>query len=306
MSVLRRSFLPVAERSLQSESSLSRSQLATLVAPAFLWLVLMLGLPLVVLVLMSVSDGRLFDAATTYTLEGYRVFLGSMPFQRVLLRSIWLAALVGLFTVLFSYPVAYFLAFQARTWRNTLFMLLLVPALTSFLLRVLAWRVILGSSGVLATTLLQLGLVQEAAPVLLYTPTAVVITLVYVWLPFAVLPMAVALDRIPPSLHEAAADLGAPPLLSFLRVTLPLSMPGAVGAFLLVFIPTVGEYVTPALVGGTEAVMIGNIITDQFTRAFNWPLGAVLSLVMLLSVLVLVLAGYWLGRALRWWGYDHA
>ncbi|MBE2220248.1 MAG: ABC transporter permease [Anaerolineae bacterium] len=221
-----------------------------------------------------------------FTFENYRKFIETPSYHRLLLRSVWMAFVVAALSVVAAYPVAYVVAFQAGRWRNLMIMLLIVPAMSSFLLRVLAWRIILGSSGLLSTVLLGLGIIDEAAPILLYTPTAVIITLVYVWLPFAALPIAVALNQIEPNLLEAASDLGAKPYATFLRITLPLSMPGVIAAFLFVFIPTLGEYVTPALVGGPEGVMIGNIIWDQFSRALNWPMGALLSMAMLLIVLI--------------------
>jgi spermidine/putrescine transport system permease protein len=163
---------------------------------------------------------------------------------------------------------------------------MIIPAWTSFLLRVLAWRLILGSNGLLNTFLMWLGVIQEPISGLFYSMNAVVITLVYIWIPFAALPIYVALLRIEPGLLEAASDLGAKPWQGFFKVTLPLSMPGILAAFLYVFIPTVGEYVTPALVGGPNGLMIGNIIWDQFMRGLDWPMGATLSLVIMLVVLL--------------------
>jgi spermidine/putrescine transport system permease protein len=155
----------------------------------------------------------------------------------------------------------------------------------SYLLRVLSWKVILGGSGVLSSLLQWLGL-NPSGPILIYSPKATIVTLVYVWIPFVALPIFAALERIDRSLLEAATDLGCSRWQAFLRVTLPLSLPGVMAGFLFVFIPTVGEYVTPSLVGGPHGVMFGNIIFDQFLKALNWPLGALMSLVMLVVVLV--------------------
>jgi spermidine/putrescine transport system permease protein len=164
--------------------------------------------------------------------------------------------------------------------------ILIIPAWTSFMLRVLAWRLILGSNGLLNTFLIWLGVIQEPISGLFYSVNAVIITLVYIWIPFAALPIYVALLRIEPGLLEAASDLGARPWQGFFKVTLPLSIPGVLAAFLYVFIPTVGEYVTPALVGGPNGLMIGNIIWDQFMRGLDWPMGATLSLIVMLIVLL--------------------
>jgi len=164
----------------------------------------------------------------------------------------------------------------------------MIPGWTSFLLRVLAWKLVLGSEGLLSSFLVSVGWLAEPRPILLYTREAVVVTLVYSWIPFVALPIFSALERMDRHLLEAAADLGCPPWKAFLRVTLPLSLPGVVSGFLFAFIPTLGEWVTPALVGGVNGTMYGNIIQDQFRSALNWPLGSLMSLVMLVMMVVLL------------------
>jgi spermidine/putrescine transport system permease protein len=275
-----------AIRPAEENDSTSRTLLGGLVGPTWIWLVLFMLLPLLLMFLMTFRTDAFNWSSWEFTLENYRRFIETPSYHRLLLRSVWLAFVVAALSIIMAYPVAYFVAFHAGRWRNLLITLLIIPAMSSFLLRVLAWRIILGSSGFLSTFLLSMGLIDERAPILLYTPTAVIITLVYVWLPYAALPIAVALNQIEPNLLEAASDLGAKPITTFLRVTLPLSLPGVLAAFLFVFIPTLGEYVTPALVGGPEGIMIGNIIWDQFSRALNWPMGAVLSLSILLVILI--------------------
>jgi spermidine/putrescine transport system permease protein len=188
---------------------------------------------------------------------------------------------------------SHFLAFRARERAPILLILLLVPAATSFLMRVMAWKLLLGSSGAINSFLLWTGLIREPIGLLLYSQAAVVITLIYVWTPFAALPIYGALQRIDRSHLEAAADLGSGPWSRFWRVTVPLSLPGVLATFFMVFIPTVGEYVTPFLVGGTAGIMYGNLIQDFFTRAGNWPLGSALAVIMLVVTLALV------GLALR-------
>jgi spermidine/putrescine transport system permease protein len=196
-------------------------------------------------------------------------------------------AVAGAATVL-AYPVAYFLAFRARERAAVFLILLLVPFATSFLLRVMAWKLLLGREGALNWFLTSVGLVDEPSGLLIYSQAAVVITLTYIWIPFAALPIYAALQRVDRSHLEAAADLGAGPWTRFARVTLPLSLPGALATFFMVFIPTVGEYVTPSLVGGTNGIMYGNLIQDFFSRAGNWPLGSALAVVMLVTTVLLV------------------
>jgi spermidine/putrescine transport system permease protein len=190
--------------------------------------------------------------------------------------------------VALAYPLAYFLVFRAGRAAALCLILLLIPFWTSFLLRVMSWKFLLGSEGVINSLLLYVNAISEPLSGILYSRNAVVMTLVYVWIPFAALPISAGLQRIEPELLEVAADLGAPPRRSFWAVTFPLSLPGVLAAFFMVFIPTVGEYVTPLLVGGSRGSMYGNIIQDFFTKAANWPRGAALSMVMLAVTLVLV------------------
>jgi len=164
----------------------------------------------------------------------------------------------------------------------------LIPFWTSYLLRIMAWKILLGTEGVINSFLIYIGLIQEPLTALLYNRTAVLLTLIYVWIPFAILPILAALQRIDLVLFEAASDLGARPFHQFMRITLPLSAPGILAAFFMVFIPTVGEYVTPLLVGGSRGFLYGNIIQDFFTKAANWPLGSALSMIMLAATLILV------------------
>jgi spermidine/putrescine transport system permease protein len=240
-----------------------------------------------------------FNAGAGYSLQSYQDFFTDQRYVQLMRQTATTALFVALVAVLLAYPVAYFLAFHSGRWKLTLIALMIVPAWTSYLLRILAWKVMLGSGGVLASILGLFGIDPSNMPLLLYSPQAVVITLVYVWIPFAALPIFVLLDRIDRRLLEAASDLGAPPLRAFWRVTLPLSLPGVLASFIYVFIPTFGDWVTPLLVGGAQGgILYGNIIHSQYTRALNWPLGSVLSLALLVIVLVIMFVYSRLSRAL--------
>lgn len=273
----------------------NRGRVLILMSPSVLFLGLLFLLPLGLMALFSFRAGSFGAERDVFTLSHYQEFLGNGIMQRLLGRSVGLSLWVSLYTVLLAYPIAYYLSFRVGTMKFTLLSLIIVPAWVSYLLRVLSWKVILGSNGALASFLEWLGFTIDS-PLLLYSADAVVITLVYVWVPFVALPIFTALERIDRSLLEAAADLGCSRWQAFMRVTLPLSLPGVLAGFLFVFIPTVGEYVTPALVGGPDGIMIGNIILDQFLRALNWPMGALLSLVMLVVVLLPLI---FLGRFIR-------
>ena len=273
-----------------------RQRIALLLGPPGLWLTVFFLVPLGIMAVFSFRAGSFGAERELFTLDNYRQFLQDSSAQHLLWRSTGMAFLTAAFCILLAYPLAYFLSFQAGTNRLTLLTVLIVPAWTSFLLRILAWKVILGSTGALNSLLLWTGFIKETAPILLFSREAVIVALVYVWLPFVALPIFAGLERIDRRLLEAAEDLGCRPWQSFLRITLPLSLPGVLAGFLSVFIPTLGEYVTPLLVGGVNGIMYGNLIQDQFTRALNWPLGSVLSLVMLFLVVLFTLG---FGRRVR-------
>ncbi len=267
-----------------------RSTFWALLLPSVAFLVVFLVLPIALMVALSFrSDlrGPLLEPWAP-TLEHYEALADTPSYLRLLVTSAGVAALVAATTTVLAYPIAYFLALRAGARGPLLLILLLVPFWTSYLLRVMAWKLMLGEEGVINSLLLSAGLITEPLSALLYNRLAVTVTLVYVWIPFAALPMLAALQRLDPALLDAAADLYASPVEQFRRVTLPLSMPGVVAAFFIVFIPTVGEYVTPLLVGGTSGTMYGNIIQDFFTKAANWPFGSMLSVVMLLATLAVV------------------
>jgi spermidine/putrescine transport system permease protein len=258
------------------------------------WLAVLFVAPLVLIIAISLRPevGPIdFDDPWSPTLVQYERVLATGSYLRLLGTSVLMAVVVAAAVTLLAFPIAYFLAFRARE-RATLFLvLLLIPSAVSFLLRVMAWRLMLGGEGAINSFLEWSGLTSAPLDLLLYSRAAVVITLVYVWIPFAALPIYAALQRIDRGHLEVAADLGAGPWSRFARVTIPMSLPGVLAAFFMVFIPSVGEYVTPALVGGTEGYMYGNLIQDFFTRAASWATGAALSVIMLgLTVILVVVA----------------
>ncbi|MEQ8291460.1 MAG: ABC transporter permease [Roseovarius sp.] len=259
------------------------SQGMALSAPATLYVGLLVAAPLGILVVYSFWTQTYVSIDRTFTWENYRLALDDPLVRHLLIRSIWIAGLVTAATVALAYPIAYFIAFRTR--HKTLWLLLItIPFWTSYLLRVFSWKLILGFNGVLNSALMTVGLIEEPLTFLLYNEVAVVLTLAHAWAPFAIMPIYVSLQKIDRSLLEAATDLGCSKLERFLRVTLPLTVPGIIAACLIIFIPTVGDYVTPALVGGSDGKMIANLIQVQFGAANNWPLGATLSLMAMLAV----------------------
>jgi spermidine/putrescine transport system permease protein len=268
-----------------------RGALRFLAVPPYLWLGLFFVLPLALIIAISLrpESGPIdFDDPWNLSLVQYEEVFATPAYLRLLGISILMALGIAGMATLLAYPIAYFLTFRARQRVGLYLVLLLIPFATSYLLRVMAWRLMLGGEGAINSFLQGIGLTSEPLDLLLYSRAAVMITLIYVWIPFAALPIYAALQRIDRGHLEAAADLGAGPWTRFRRVTIPLSLPGALAAFFMVFIPTVGEYVTPSLVGGTEGIMYGNIIQDFFGSAGSWAIGSALSVIMLVVTLVLV------------------
>jgi spermidine/putrescine transport system permease protein len=256
------------------------------------WLGVFFLLPVALVAGYSLDVFSLDPGSHPITLAGWHDFFHTPVYLRLFWKSIQLSLIVSAIVVGLAYPVAYYLAMSGTKRKYVLLLILIAPFLTSYLLRVLAWKVILGNNGVLNTFLYWTGLRAHDHPIsqLLYSRFAVMLVLGYIWLPFVALPIFVSLETLDRRLLEAATDLGASRLQSFVRVTLPLSAPGVMAAFLFVFIPTVGEFVTPSLVGGTSGYLYGNQITDLFGTGFpDWRTGSVLA-VFLLAV-VAVLAG---------------
>ena len=245
------------------------------------WLLASFVAPVIVLLAWSFQPpGMGTDLDQPWTLEAWTRNLSTTSYWFLLGRTLLIAFAVAAFAVLLAYPIAYVLARVAGRRRYLLLTLILLPSLVSYLLRLFAWRMILGTNGVLNSLLVGLGLVEKPLDFLLYNQLAVIVVLTYVWAPWAALPIFVRLEQLDPALLEAADDLGASPRRTFLRVTLPLSLPGVFAAFFFVFIPTLGDFATASYVGGSTGQMFGNVI-QQFLQGPDFPSGAVLSLLLL-------------------------
>jgi spermidine/putrescine transport system permease protein len=269
----------------------------TLVAPPLVYALALLVIPVGAIVLFSFWSQDYLTVDRTLTLYNYREALTDPIYRTIMGRSLVISGAVTVITVLLAFPVAYYVSFHVQPSRKSLWLFLItIPFWTSYLLRIFLWKVILGFNGVLNSSLAGLGIIDEPLTFLLYNANAVVITLSHAFAPFAILPIFVALEKIDRSLLEAARDLGETAVTTFLRVTLPLAMPGVVAALLIVFIPTVGDYVTPAQVGGPGGLMIANMIQTQFLGLNNAPMGATLAVLAMAIVTVVALAILWLSR----------
>lgn len=264
--------------------STEQRQGLALMSPTFLFALVMLAAPIIVVVAHSFWTQDYLTIDRTFTLDNYRTALTEPIYRDLLMRSLALSMSVAFLTVALAYPVAYYISFHGGRYKGLLLFLITIPAWTSYLLRVMSWKVILGYNGVLNTALLGAGIIDEPSTAFLYNSNAVLITLTHAWAVFAILPIYVSLEKVDRTLIEAATDLGDGPLRRFLRVTLPLTVPGIVAALIIVMIPTVGDYVTPRLVGGKDGVMIAGAIEVQFKKGANWPLGAALSVTTMIVI----------------------
>ena len=268
----------------------------TLLSPTLFTMICLLALPILTLFTYSFWSQTYVTIDETLTLKNYETFFEKGVYGKLLWRSIKMSGTVTFLTILLAYPVAYFLAFRITKNRMTWLILINIPFVTSYLLRVLAWKIMLGNNGVINSSLLDLGFIHAPLEYLLYSRFAVILTLTHAWAAFAILPIYVSLQKIDRSLLEAAADLGDGAVKRFLRITLPLSMPGVIAAAVIEFIPTVGDYITPIMVGGPKGIMIGQIVAAQFGAANNWPLGAALTIIIMISITALACAFIWFSK----------
>jgi len=266
-----------------------RRNLTLLISPGLLWLVLFFALPLLIILIYSfMTNGPRGNIVWQFTLEQYSTLFTRSIYVNAYLRSIWVSLLTTLACLLLGYPLALFIVRQPARWRTPLLFLILIPFWTNFLVRIYAWQIILSNNGLINSALGNLGLPQLN---LLNTEGATLLGLVYGELPFMVLPLYAAIDRFDFTLLEAAADLGASRWRGFLRVMLPMTMPGIAAGSVLVFIPTLGQFVVSELLGGAKVDYLGNLIQRLFLRSNppNWPLGSAMAMAMMLVLLVLIL-----------------
>lgn len=270
------------------------------IAAPYFWLLLFFLVPFFIVFKLSLSDSAIAIPPYTPTFnwtDGITGFLSKLDFENykfifsdplyvnAYLSSLKIAAVATLLTLLVAYPIAYGMARAPKAWQPTLMMLVILPFWTSFLIRIYAWIGILKKEGLLNLFLMNWGIISEPLNIL-NTTTAVYIGIVYSYLPFMILPLYASLEKISPTLLEAAEDLGSRPWKAFWQITFPLSLPGVIAGCFLVFIPAVGEFVIPDLLGGSETLMIGKTLWNEFFNNRDWPLSSAVAVVLLLVLLV--------------------
>src|SRR5947209_799033 len=267
----------------------SRAYKMAVTLPAVLWVTTFLLIPYALMFcysFWSISPAQVI--VHMWDLANYKTLLQVDVYWQTLLRSMWIAARVMMFSLLLGYPLAYFLSFFAGKRKDLIYQLVIIPLWVSYLVRAYAWKTILGSDGVLNTLLQYVHLTRHPLEFLLYSPFAVVLTLTHIYTPFTILPIYAALEHIPRNLVEASTDLGATPTQTFWKVILPLSIPGVVAGATFAFVLSLGDFLAPLLLGGPSGIMISNVVVSLFGAAFNWPLGAAISLGMLILVVSLL------------------
>jgi ABC-type spermidine/putrescine transport system permease subunit I len=256
-----------------------------LLSPALLVLIFGVVIPFCILLTMSFWTREGFDFDTTFTTANYIRTVEEPIFGAFLMRSFWVSGIATIVTVLLCYPMAYYVAFHVHRNKMLWIILMTLPFWTSYLLRVFAWKVVLGYEGVINSGLLGIGIIDEPL-VMLQTDFAVYIGIVYTYLPFMILPIYAALDRMDDSLIEAAEDLGCSRLSAFWLVTIPLSKSGIIAGCFLVFIPALGEFVIPSLLGGSGTLMIGKVLFEEFFNNRDWPVASAVAVILLLILIV--------------------
>lgn len=261
----------------------------SLLAPPVVWMLIFYLIPLLILLVYAFWSVDYLTVVREFTPDNFHTIFTNPLYRTVLLRTIAIAAIVTLIDIALAFPIAYFLARKVTRHRELLLMLVIFPLWSSYLVRAFAWRTILGTNGILNTFLQWAHITDAPLTFLLFSKEAMVLTFSQVWLPFMILPMYTVLDQLPKSLLEAAADLGGNGWQTFRRIILPLALPGIVAGSLSVFSLTMGDYITPTLIGGPGDQLIGKIIADNFGTANNWPLGAALVFPLLIVIFSMLL-----------------
>lgn len=255
-----------------------------------IWTLVFLFIPYAIIFTYSFYLKQFPTFVPAFQFGNYQLIFTDPQYLQVLLRTAKIALIVALSALLLAYPLAYFLVFKIKSkkTRLILYMAVIVPLWVSYLLRAYTWKTILGSQGVLNSFLVMVGILDEPSDVFLYNQFSMVVTLTYIFVPFMVMPIYAALEKIPRNLIEVSKDLGVGPFRTFLSVTLPLSTPGIVAGATFTYCLTFGDFIASFLVGGPDGLMVANVITSQFGAALNWPLGSALAIVMLIVVLTII------------------
>lgn len=256
--------------------------------PIGIWIIVLVIAPVLIMFSMSFRVKLGPQKVSPLSLGNYLEFFANPIYWRLLLKSFRISLMVSLVSIVASYPLAYFISRKLKRFRNILFMLIITPLWVSYLIRIIAWRTILGNKGLLNVILMGIGIINEPIRLLIYNQFAVVVTLSYIAIPFVFIPLYTALEKIPKNLIDASIDLGANNFKTLFRIILPLSSPGLVTGFMLSFIIALGDYIIPQQIGGSGGMMYGNIVWSQFGIISNWYLGAALGFILFAMAAIII------------------
>ena len=278
-----------------------RLRATALVGGPLLWTLLFMFIPYMIMFAISFYEKKFPMFVPAFQFGNYAQIIADPQYYQILFRTLKIASIVATSAIVLAYPLTFFLVFKvaSKRVRTILYMMVIAPLWVSYLLRAYTWKTILGSEGVLNSFFVWTGILSEPTDLLLYNQFSIVVTLTYIYVPFMVMPIYTALEKIPPSMIEASKDLGVGPMRTFAAITLPLSLPGVIAGFTFTFCLTFGDFIAPFLVGGPNGFMIANIVQSQFGSALNWPLGSALSIVMLIIVITIISLSDRLERAGR-------
>jgi spermidine/putrescine transport system permease protein len=256
--------------------------------PIGVWMIVVVIIPVLIMFSMSFRVKLGPQRVSPFSLGNYVEFFMKPIFWKLFLKSFRISIMVSVVAIVASYPLAYFISRKVKKNRNLLFMLIITPLWVSYLIRIIAWRTILGNKGLLNLVLMKIGVIREPVPLFLYNQFAVIVTLAYIAIPFVFIPLYTALEKIPNNLIDASIDLGANEVKTFLRIILPLSSPGLITGFMLSFIIALGDYIIPQQIGGSGGIMYGNIVWSQFGIISNWYLGSALGFILFAVAAVII------------------
>ncbi len=266
--------------------------------PITTWMLIFVILPLAVVLQYSFyfKVGSEIDR-TAFTFRNFAAFFTNPIYIPIFIKTILYAFAIACISIIMGYPLAYLVSRKLKKFRNQLYLLILVPLWVSYLVRIIAWRTILGRTGLINTILLSFGVIDEPLSWLIYTPFAVVVTLVHITLPYVFIPIFNSLEKIPKNLIAAASDLGANDFRRFTNVIFPLSLPGVLNGFTMAFVIALGDYIIPKQLGGTTMMLFGNLVADQFGQAYNWPLGSALGFILFAVAVVILMLSTRIGKS---------
>ncbi len=258
------------------------------VFPPFIYLLILFYIPMILLMVMSFWKSGFMTIEPIFTLENYRRFFSNPNYVKILWNTFLIITGSMILLIVIGYPIGYYLGRLVRKYGSLILFLMIVPVEIGFLVRIYAWKIVLSKTGIISSILLHLHIIKQPARILLYSRAAVVLVLLHEWLPYVVIPVSVALKGIEPEVIEAARDLGAGRWEIFKEIIFPLSIPGLFASFVLIYIPMLGEFAIPTIVGGPSSYMLGNVIDSQFMAAGNWGVGSAIGVILLFTSIVLI------------------